>query len=342
LADGAVTSDKIADGAVTLSKISKTGASSGQVIQYDGSDITWGTPSGSGGGLELPFSGTASLSGSAFSIENTGNAIAAYSVHSSAVYGESENSANGMVAVYGVASSPSNDSISFAMLGENDGTGYYSIGSSGIVFGNGVGVYGYAPDEYAIGVWGDTDIGWAGMFSGAVGIEGDLQVTGAIVKGGGGFRIDHPLDPEGKYLNHAFVESSDMMNVYNGNVTLDANGEAWVELPEWFEALNKDFRYQLTCIGGFAPVYVDKTISGNRFKIAGGRPDLEVSWQVTGIRKDPFAEMQPIAVEQTKPAGERGTYLHPRAYGLPREMGADWTREKREIRKYREALKGKR
>jgi hypothetical protein len=95
-------------------------------------------------------------------------------------------------------------------------------------------------------------------------------VIGNLSKGGGSFKIDHPLDPANKYLYHSFVESPDMMNVYNGNVVLDANGEAVVVLPDWFEALNRDFRYQLTCIGGFAPVYIAEEIANNQFKIAGG------------------------------------------------------------------------
>ena len=78
-----------------------------------------------------------------------------------------------------------------------------------------------------------------------------------------------------------------MMNIYNGNVMLDENGEAVVELPEWFEALNRDFRYQLTCIGGFSPVYVASEIADNRFKIAGGKQGLKVSWQVTGHQARP-------------------------------------------------------
>jgi hypothetical protein len=80
--------------------------------------------------------------------------------------------------------------------------------------------------------------------------NGDVLVTGYLEKQGGGFKIDHPLDPQNQYLNHSFVESPDMMNIYNGNVILDTNGEAWIELPDWFEALNQDFRYQLTAIGG--------------------------------------------------------------------------------------------
>ncbi len=67
------------------------------------------------------------------------------------------------------------------------------------------------------------------------------------------FKIDHPLDPANKYLSHASVESSDMKNIYDGVVTLDSNGAATVTLPDWFEALNQDFRYQLTAIGAPGP-----------------------------------------------------------------------------------------
>ena len=147
------------------------------------------------------------------------------------------------------------------------------------------------------------------------GKNGDISIAGNMSKGSGSFKIDHPLDPTNKYLSHSFVESPDMMNVYNGNVELDENGEAWVELPEWFEALNRDFRYQLTCIGGFAQVYISERIQDNRFKIAGGVAGLEVSWLVTGVRKDPYAEHHRIQVEEDKQAHERGSYLHPEAYG---------------------------
>jgi hypothetical protein len=117
-----------------------------------------------------------------------------------------------------------------------------------------------------------------------------------------------------------------MMNIYNGNVVLDEHGEAWVELPEWFEALNRDFRYQLTCIGDFAPVYIAEKIQHSRFKIAGGKPGMEVSWQVTGIRHDPWAEAHRIPVEEVKPPEEQGTYLHPEVYGQPEEKSVEWKR----------------
>ncbi|GAA4371596.1 hypothetical protein [Hymenobacter koreensis] len=157
--------------------------------------------------------------------------------------------------------------------------------------------------------------------------NGSVQVVGNLSKGGGSFKIDHPLDPENKYLYHSFVESPDMLNVYNGNVTLDARGEAEVLLPEWFEALNRDFRYQLTPIGAPGPnLYVGAEVQGNRFRIAGGAPGGRVSWQVTGIRHDKFAEQNRIPVEEAKEPADRGRYLHPAAFGRPASQAVEAVR----------------
>jgi hypothetical protein len=141
----------------------------------------------------------------------------------------------------------------------------------------------------------------------AVFAQGDAHVNGTLSKAAGSFKIDHPLDPDHKWLSHSFVESPDMMNVYNGNVVLDADGTATVELPDYFTALNRDFRYQLTTIGAHAPVYVASKVSDNTFRIAGGTAGLEVSWQVTGIRQDDYAKEHPIVVEAPKAAGQLGT-----------------------------------
>ena len=152
--------------------------------------------------------------------------------------------------------------------------------------------------------------------SGNTHIAGSLTVAGTVSKPSGSFKIDHPLDPENKYLYHSFVESPDMMNIYNGNIVLDRKGEAWVVLPDWFEALNRDFRYQLTAVGAPGPnLYVAKKVENNRFKIAGGKPGSEVSWQVTGVRHDAYAEKHRIPVEEYKRPEERGTYLYPDAAG---------------------------
>jgi hypothetical protein len=145
-------------------------------------------------------------------------------------------------------------------------------------------------------------------------LGGDVDVAGNLSKAGGSFKIDHPQDPKEKYLYHSFVESPDMKNIYDGVATLNEGGEAIVSLPGYFEALNRDFRYQLTCISGFAAVYVKQEVRGNRFMIAGGKPGLRVSWQVTGIRKDAWANAHRIPNEVEKPAGERGHYMHPEVY----------------------------
>lgn len=156
-----------------------------------------------------------------------------------------------------------------------------------------------------------TNANWAGLF------EGNVWVKGKIEKSSGNFKIDHPLDPENKFLVHSFVESPEMKNIYDGIAVLDERGEATVIMPEWFDALNKDFRYQLTCIGGFAQVYIAEEMNGNQFKIAGGRPGLKVSWMVTGVRHDPYAEANPVVVEQIKNDKDKGRYIFPSLYNKP-------------------------
>lgn len=145
--------------------------------------------------------------------------------------------------------------------------------------------------------------------------SGDVSISGTLAAGVKHLKIDHPLDPANKYLSHTSVESSDMMNIYNGNAVLDDKGEAIVQLQDWFEALNRDFRYQLTSIGKFQQVYIAQEISGNRFKIAGGKPHGRVSWQVTGVRHDPYANAHRVPVEEEKKGPDRGTYLHPELFG---------------------------
>ncbi|MGH9803383.1 MAG: hypothetical protein ACRD82_23720, partial [Blastocatellia bacterium] len=174
--------------------------------------------------------------------------------------------------------------------------------------------------------------------------DGNVQIVGNLSKSSGTFKIDHPLDPENKYLYHSFVESPEMMNIYNGVAVLDARGEAEVVLPDWFESLNKDFRYQLTCIGGFAPVYIAQKVKGNTFRIAGGQQGMEISWQVTGVRQDAYANKNRIRVEEDKPEAERGTYLHPDVFNQPEEKGVNWARNPglmRELKESRErSLRG--
>ena len=226
----------------------------------------------------------------------------------------------GATASVGIATSTPNQylSVGGGITVDANGTNNGSVSNSVLAFGaapsNGISGEAIASQRGATG-GNQYGLDFYTLFAKRMSISnsGNVSVYGTLSKGAGSFKIDHPLDPENKYLYHSFVESPDMMNIYNGNVVLDDRGEAVVQLPDWFEALNQDFRYQVTCLHGYAPVYIDEEIDGNQFKIAGGKPGLKVSWQVTGVRHDAFANAHRIRVEEDKPAGERGTLLYPAA-----------------------------
>ena len=256
------------------------------------------------------------------------------------------------VGVAGLATATTGNA--YGVTGETRTTGFGAgvIGSASATTGNAFGMFGStaSPDGVAVfgyasarsggtGVVGvvDSPNGVAGRFatnggsglilqgigngqvftidnSGNGFLAGNLVVNGTVSKGGGSFKIDHPLDPANKTLSHSFVESPDMMDIYNGVVTLDAEGQASVKLPGWFESLNGDFRYLLTAIAVPQPeLYIAQEIRGNQFRIAGGKPSAKVSWQVTGVRHDAYANAHRIKVEEDKPAAARGSYIHPEA-----------------------------
>jgi len=217
-------------------------------------------------------------------------------------------------------------SLNLGVFGLANSLGTNNVGVDGEAYttntNTNYGVYGYAAN---------ASTNYAGYFQGDVTVTGDLNVTGAISKGSGTFKIDHPLDPENKYLVHSFVESEDMMNVYNGNVVTDANGIVTVKLPDYFEAVNKDFRYQLTVVGVFAQAIIKEKVKDNEFVIQTNQPNVEVSWQVTGIRADPYAVQNRIVPVIEKK--DKGTYLHPTAYEKPETMSETykndaWRRER--------------
>ncbi len=159
--------------------------------------------------------------------------------------------------------------------------------------------------NYALVVYGAGSPPRAASFSGNVDVFGNLSKTS------GNFRIDHPLDPENKYLNHSFVESPDMKNIYDGIAILDGSGQAEVLLPEWFGALNIDIRYQLTPVGAPAPgLYIAEEVNNNRFRIAGGKPGQKISWQLTGTRNDVYARENRMQVEVMKNNDEKGKLLY--------------------------------
>jgi hypothetical protein len=222
----------------------------------------------------LPYSGSTSYNGNAFMVINSGTGSAMYGVAQTTDGVSGYTYSSTAAGVRGFAGSGD------GVKGETNGGGSVAgvRGRSNGAAGNGV--IGEANNgSSAYGVWGISSTGWAGYFNGKVHVVGNLAVTGSK-----NFMIDHPLDPANKYLYHAAVESPDMMNIYNGNVTTDANGEAIVTLPDYFEALNRDFRYQLTVVGQFAQVIVAKEIEGNHFTIKTDKPNVQVSWQVAPIQ----------------------------------------------------------
>jgi trimeric autotransporter adhesin len=202
------------------------------------------------------------------------------------------------------------------------GTGVYGTGGNGVIAisgtsgGVGLGAYNTSTGDALFAE--NQSGGFAAFFL------GDVDVDGNLSKAGGSFKIDDPLDPANKYLYHSFVESPDMMNIYNGNVTTDAAGNAVVTMPNWFEALNQDFRYQLTVMGQFAQAIVASKMANHQFSIKTDKPNVEVSWQVTGVRHDAWANAHRIPVEQAKADQDRGLYMHPELFGASPEKSIAW------------------
>lgn len=209
--------------------------------------------------------------------------------------------------------------------------------------GNGWGVEGRASANGTAGVRGNLDSAsftgagiegsasttiagsWAGRFFGNVTVQGAFSATSKS------FRIDHPQDPANKELWHASIESDQYINVYSGNVTTDAAGYATITLPTWMEATNHNFRYQLTVIDegeqqtDFVMARVVSKVANNQFAIKTSAPNVEVSWQLTGERKDAWALKNPLQVEREKLEQNRGKFINPEAFGFGDDKRLEYT-----------------
>jgi hypothetical protein len=269
-----------------------------------------------------------------------GRGVAGFSNSWQGVYGHSGSQA-GVVGesdtfdgVWGQAHSSSkagvsghNDAGGYGVWGGTTGLGEGVFGSSPSgegVYGasqSGKGVYGFSATGRGVagnsttgpGIYGESGSGDAGYFNGNVTIAG--VCTGCA---GPALKIDNPIDPAHEYLQHSSVESPDMLDIYDGNVTTDRRGFATVRMPAYFQALNRSFRYQLTVIGKAhwdARAAIWEGIQDNRFTIRTDQPDVLVSWQVTGVRHDPYANAHRVKVVERKPAAAIGKYLHPELYG---------------------------
>jgi trimeric autotransporter adhesin len=310
------------------------GAGQAGVSALGGSGATTGGPAflGTGGGGETPGDGIDVTGGAASSGVNGSAGRGVLAVGGAA--GPAQSGGFGVVGVGGAAGlgqMAGNGSSAFGGNGDYAGDGATGQGGSvvsgcsecvagaGGTFEGGSGPRaGDGVDAYAGSATGAAIYGaccsppFGGITAGE--FSGNVNIVGSLSKSGGSFKIDHPLDPANKYLYHSFVESPDMKNIYDGNIVTDGGGHATVTLPDWFEALNSDFRYQLTVIGQFAHAIVASEVNHNAFVIRTDKPNVKVSWQVTGIRQDAWANAHRIPVEVQKDQADQGHYLHPELF----------------------------
>ena len=306
---------------------------------------TYGVAGVSANGSQTGVFGTSS-SATGYGVEATntssGYGVFATSTSGSGVYGSGNHGVDGSGTAYGLyGTSFAGDGV----YGSGGLNGVYGLGSVNGVYGetNGTslqddsGVRGNAPSGnglYGTGVIGVFAQGslYAGSFAGDIQINGHVHTSGV-----GDVRLDDPADPANSTITHAFVGSSEMKNIYDGVAILGPSGTATVALPAWFETLNKDFRYQLTALGTpQAGLFVSKEIANSEFTIAGGVPGARVSWQVTGVRRDPWANAHPIQARQAKSDSDRGFYIVPELYGQPKTKSADPIQRKEALEAERE------
>ncbi len=281
------------------------------------------------------------------------------------VYGESASMEGLGVAGYHNAST----GIGCGVSGESSSSsGCGVLGSAWRGDGETYGVYGVSNSTSGRAVYG-----WATATSGTIyGVMGHASIAsdgyGVFASGNLGasgvkpFRIDHPDDPENKYLQHYAAESPEVINFYRGTVVLDGAGGAVVELPRYFAKINKTPSYQLTAVGAPMPMLhvaeeIDEAaLSAGAtagagvaaplcsFRIAGGAPGAKVSWEVKAVRNDLWVQTHTVStevmrngvsmqtrampIEVEKQGVEKGKYQHPEFYGQPVEMGMNYAAER--------------
>jgi hypothetical protein len=261
---------------------------------------------GTGRSLNVQSNNTGNTQQTIFAGQNT----TSLSTNAAAIWGQTDGTRGGVFLASRVSGS------TWGLTGQYIGGG----------FADAFGVIGISQPNNGWGIGGQFQGNWRGIVGfGGPGAASAVHAVGSITATGPKFfEIDHPLDPENKVLRHANIESNEILNHYRGNVELDANGEATVELPEYFEEININFSYHLTPVGAPAPnLYISEEVSGNSFKIAGGNAGMKVSWTVQAERNDMFIQAFPETknMEFDKKDIYKGKYYDPSAYGLPIEEG---------------------
>ena len=127
-----------------------------------------------------------------------------------------------------------------------------------------------------------------------VNTDGSVTIGGALSKGSGSFRIDHPLESkkDTHYLVHSFIEGPQADLIYRGKATL-SSGTASVNIDTTngmtdgtFVALCRDITCYTNNETGWTPV--KGSVSGNILTITAQDNSCTdtISWMVVGERQD--------------------------------------------------------
>ncbi|MCH2021691.1 MAG: hypothetical protein MK207_04350 [Saprospiraceae bacterium] len=334
------------------------GSGAGRIITIDAGEIDLTTNTVSG--IAIRTTNTNTGAGVVSNNTNASNSFSAIQANtnsttsgSAAIIGNTTGSAWG-VAGQVASTATAEAGLYGSNLRTNGGHGIYGVGFNGVVgqtgqstgyavygenldnitpWGNGVGVAG----KGYYGVLGEDR--YLGAAAGAYGLysNGALGATGTKT-----FRIDHPQDPENKYLRHFSIESDEVLNVYRGTATFDVSGDAIISLPSYFNEININISYQITPIGAHMPLFVkEKVNANNQFTISGGISGKEVSWAVYAERNDLYMQKHPDqkTVELEKRPQEKGKYLIPSLYGASNDKAIFGTTHSRTDHKEMNILK---
>lgn len=293
------------------------------------------------GGVGLYVTGnTTGTLGTIYCGMNSSTAAAIYAYNSSSswptsgagVVGQSDNGTGVSGTAWGIATLGS--PTGYGVSGIGNGTGIFAQTNLGSYdpnndtnrFGYAVQAQTHCPSgktDMGVGVYasgGTSTTGYAGYFNGRL-------YANYIMKGGGGFTIDHPLDPDNHFLNHGFVEAPEMSNLYKGQTVLDAKGQAVIDMPDYFMAMNKDAIVTLTSRSGAMPnlwADGDPCVDG-KFTIKEGTPGGRVAWFVMAVRNDAYVKEYGMPTKQEKKSHEKGLLMHPElhGYGEEKKMNSD-------------------
>lgn len=332
---------------ISLTNTAATTNSVGLFVNYAGTGAGVG---GGGNAGEILHSGTNGNALDLFMGSPAGGAGSSTSEYSALSISHMATGTSPTAGLTKAAISASNNSADPTILVNNNGT----------EDGDGVNVFvvPVVAANQAIGVFAQSATGAGGAGIGAYGFGGDFGVIGGTnggnnlglfsttdfaANGTKAFLIDHPLDPANKTLRHFCIESDEVLNMYRGIIELGANGEAIIELPDYFDAININPSYQLTAIGTATQPYVLSEISNNQFVVAGA-PNTKVSWTVHAQRNDPTIQYFNSTIDnyttnvRMKRPHEVGKYFTPEAYGQSKEQGIFYNAAREKNYTEREAM----